>query len=184
MPQLHAASDEMNTNVSSTLGERIRRRRRTLGISAADLADDVGVSRAYISQLENGHQDAPSLKVARRIASSLFWTFGDLLNTFTPIPVPEHVPEVLSEIAQEYSLTPEVISMLCSIHIEDQRPASRDDWLFLYLAIRQICCTGTKHKARVPVKPNPSHAKAHKKRVAAAHARSKKPAASSTKHDQ
>ena len=64
------------------IGDRIRERRRALGLSQRDLSQP-GISDAYISRIESG-QRRPSLKVLRKLAPKLETTThwletGDLL---------------------------------------------------------------------------------------------------------
>ncbi|WP_291279515.1 cupin domain-containing protein [Galactobacter sp.] len=61
------------------LGERIRQRRKDLGLTAQALASDAGISAAQISQIERGHSD-PSLESLRRIAKSLAIPLFDLFT--------------------------------------------------------------------------------------------------------
>jgi len=132
----------MNSGGDSTMGDRIRRRRRALGLSATELARLAGVSLSYISQLEHGHQQSPSMAVARRLAATLSWATSELLSPDTPPSQPENVPIELSRLALQLSLSPEVVTLLCSISIENHHPTSGDDWLFLYLSICQACHAG------------------------------------------
>ena len=52
-----------------TVGERIRKRRRELGLSQRDIASE-GVSFPYISRIENGKRK-PSMKALRLLAARL-----------------------------------------------------------------------------------------------------------------
>jgi len=52
------------------LGEVIRRRREELGLTQAQLAERVGISRQYLVQLENGYR-VPSHQVMLRLFSAL-----------------------------------------------------------------------------------------------------------------
>lgn len=53
-----------------TLGHLIRDRRKELGWSQDDLADDVGVSRGYIAKIETDAQ-TPGIKVLNDLAEEL-----------------------------------------------------------------------------------------------------------------
>lgn len=61
------------------LGERIRQRRKDLGLTAQALARDTGVSAAQVSQIERGNSD-PSLETLRRIAKTLAVPLFDLFS--------------------------------------------------------------------------------------------------------
>ncbi len=59
------------------VGEIIRIRREKLGITQADLAEDVGISQAMLCQIERGTKN-PSLQVGREIARCLRCSTDDL----------------------------------------------------------------------------------------------------------
>jgi len=73
-PHLDAAS-------ARRLGLEIRRRRRALGLSQADLGQPF--TRAYVSALEGGHC-VPSLSALLLLAERLETTGGDLLDSVNP----------------------------------------------------------------------------------------------------
>ncbi|HEX9744192.1 MAG TPA: helix-turn-helix transcriptional regulator [bacterium] len=50
------------------IGRIIQLLRTADGISQTKLADELGISRAYLSQVENGHND-PGLQLLRKISS-------------------------------------------------------------------------------------------------------------------
>ena len=68
---------------SDGLGAAIRRRRTELGLSQRALAAEVGVSGAFVSQLEND-QRRPSLAVLERIAAACNTSTGMLLAEAAP----------------------------------------------------------------------------------------------------
>jgi len=43
-----------NARSARDIGATVRRARRARGITQADLADDLGITRQYLSELENG----------------------------------------------------------------------------------------------------------------------------------
>jgi putative transcriptional regulator len=60
-----------------TPGQRIRARRRELGLTQVDLAAAVGVSRQTVISMETGDY-APSVYLALKVASTLHGTVEDL----------------------------------------------------------------------------------------------------------
>lgn len=58
------------TPLEPLMPERIRKRRQKMNLSGADLARLVGVTPAYVSQIENGKR-VPDVKVALAIARAL-----------------------------------------------------------------------------------------------------------------
>jgi transcriptional regulator with XRE-family HTH domain len=61
------------------LSGMIKQRRTELGLSQRALAKRVGVSDAYITQLETRERINPSLDVLRRLAKALKVTVGELV---------------------------------------------------------------------------------------------------------
>jgi transcriptional regulator with XRE-family HTH domain len=71
------------------MGERIRKRRESLGIQVNDLANSVGVTSSLISQIERA-KAFPSILTLKKIADALKTTVGDLIGenaTFIKNPV-------------------------------------------------------------------------------------------------
>lgn len=58
----------------------IKRRRTELGLSQRALAKRVGVSDAYITQLETRERINPSLHVLKKLANALKMTVGELVG--------------------------------------------------------------------------------------------------------
>lgn len=58
----------------------IKRRRKELGLSQRALAKLVGVSDAYITQLETRERINPSLQVLKRLAKALKVSVGELVE--------------------------------------------------------------------------------------------------------
>lgn len=61
------------------MGERIRKRRESLGIQSNDLAKQVGVTSSLISQIERA-KAFPSILTLKKIADSLQTTVGELIG--------------------------------------------------------------------------------------------------------
>ena len=61
------------------MGERIRKRRESLGISMNDLAGSIGVSSSLISQIERA-KAYPSILTLKKVADALQTTIGDLID--------------------------------------------------------------------------------------------------------
>lgn len=73
------------------IGGLIRRRREALGLSQTRLAALVGMSRAYLSQIEHGKTTLPSADVRRRLAAHVGLRHIDLLIAAGEI-APDEVP--------------------------------------------------------------------------------------------
>jgi len=63
----------------SNAGERIARRRKTLGISQEELAALIGTNQKQISRYENGHNDPTAdvlIAMARALETTADWLLG------------------------------------------------------------------------------------------------------------
>ncbi|WP_174732842.1 helix-turn-helix domain-containing protein [Mesobacillus harenae] len=63
------------------VGERIKRLRVQKKYSINELADKAGISKSYLSYIERGIQENPSLQVLSRLARSLNTSVEDLMGT-------------------------------------------------------------------------------------------------------
>lgn len=68
----------LNAKLPRVLGKNIRQERKRLNLTQEDLAERVGISRAYMGYIEQG-RNAPSLEVLQKIAKSLKVSLKDLL---------------------------------------------------------------------------------------------------------
>ena len=57
----------------------IKEKRKKLNLTQQMLADKLGITREYISLLENGHCD-PSMKLLKQVAAELRTTVNDLVS--------------------------------------------------------------------------------------------------------
>ena len=60
-------------------GKRVRKARKSIGLSQEELAHEAGSNRTYISDVERGTRN-PSIEVVERIAQALNVTMGSLLD--------------------------------------------------------------------------------------------------------
>lgn len=68
-----------NAKLPKSLGKRIQKLRVGKGITQEELAEKVGISRAYMGFIEQGGS-APSLEVLGEVAAALKVKISDLLN--------------------------------------------------------------------------------------------------------
>ena len=134
-----ARDGEKNGRGDGELGVRLRRRRKALGLAAKELARAAGVSPSYVSQLEHGKQDRPSLDVLSALATALGVPTSELLGEPLAVVVAAETPPALASLAEDLHLDAATTAMLAGIHIDGRRPVTRDGWLLILLAIRQAC---------------------------------------------
>jgi XRE family transcriptional regulator of biofilm formation len=62
------------------LGDRVKQLRDARGLTQADLAEQTGLHRVYLTQLEAGVKTNPQLDTLRRLAKALGVTVGALVD--------------------------------------------------------------------------------------------------------
>ncbi len=126
------------------LGEEIRSRRLGKGWSLSDLAEHSGVSKAYISDLENGNAGKPNVQYVYAIAVALDITLDELLGNAAPTSIrrtarkKEDLPQGLLELQEEAGLTDEDVQMLAQVNFRGHRPRDMEGWRFLLEALRML----------------------------------------------
>lgn len=68
-----------NAKLPKVLGKKIQKRRKELGFTQEDIADKVGISRAYMGYIEQGRY-APSLEVLEKVAKALKSPISDFFK--------------------------------------------------------------------------------------------------------
>lgn len=68
-----------NAKLPRILGKRVQKQRRRLGLTQEELAEKVGISRAYMGYIEQG-RNIPSLEVLEKIARILKTPLRRLFN--------------------------------------------------------------------------------------------------------
>lgn len=139
-----------NTQIDlKKLGAKVRFLRQGKGWSLADLAEKSGVSKAYISDLENGLSGKPNVQYLFNIAVALDVTIDDLVQeAITREPrskrkrAPEELPPGLWDLQQELARSPETaltdeeVEKLAQVNFRGNRPKDREGWRFVLQAIR------------------------------------------------
>lgn len=120
------------------LGSRLRSIREEQGLSMSEVARRAGISKAYLSQLENGDSQHPSYEVLGRLATALAKTVPDLVgksSVWEPLEV--DAPASLRAFAQQARLPAVDVSMLAKIHFRGKRPSNAEDWAHIYETIKR-----------------------------------------------
>lgn len=122
-----------------TVGANIRRYREEAGLSINQLAQRSGISKSYISSLENfdtGETARPSGETLYAIATALGVAMTDLLGKRLIIEPPSKVSPSLRKFAHEAGLAEADVTMLTSIQWRGEPPTSVERWRHIYEAIR------------------------------------------------
>lgn len=126
------------------LGQTIRSLRLGKGWSLSDLAEKSGVSKAYISDLENGNAGKPNIQYVYSVAMALNVTLDELLGESKPKShrvekrKTEDLPPGLLELQQELNLTSEDVELLADMNFRGHRPRDKEGWRFLLEALRMV----------------------------------------------
>ncbi len=67
-----------NAVLPKTIGKKVKKRRTSLGLTQEELAEKVGISRAYMGFVEQG-RNVPTLETLEKIARSLKVKLSELL---------------------------------------------------------------------------------------------------------
>jgi len=125
------------------LGENIRYLRQGKNLSLADLTKKSGVSKTYISDLENGLGGRPNVQYLYKIATALETTIDALISLSLkpqrkaiPAASREPLPPGLEEFAKQEHLEPQQIDMLARLNFRGNRPKDTDAWKLIYDTIK------------------------------------------------
>ena len=106
---MHKGDDKRRKN--QTLGEYLRARRLSQGLSYQDVADRSGLHYSYWNKLENGQYEQPAPKYLRIIAKTLEVPVEDLL-ALAGYDLPERLPSFTPYLRAKFDLPPEAIADL------------------------------------------------------------------------
>lgn len=126
------------------LGQTIRSLRLGKEWSLAQLGEDSGVSKAYLSDLENGNAGKPNIQYVYAVATALGVTLDDLLGDAKPKAhrrekrSVKELPAGLLELQQELGLTQEDVDMLAYVNFRGHRPRDKEGWRFLLEALKMV----------------------------------------------
>lgn len=127
------------------LGHAIRFRRQGKEWGLAELSARSGVSKAYISDVENGVAGKPNIQYVYSIARALDLTLDELLNHATdPSPTARRatsvhdLPPGLADLQQELSLSDRDVEMLASVNFRGHRPRDKEGWRYLLETLRML----------------------------------------------
>lgn len=126
------------------LGQTIRFHRQGKGWSLADLAEQSGLSKAYISDIENGAAGKPNVQYLFQIAEALDTTIDGLLNEAKDAsPTQQRKPKAelpagLAELQQELDLSEDDVERLAAINFRGDRPRDKEGWRFLLQTLQLL----------------------------------------------
>lgn len=126
------------------LGQQVRFLRQGKGWSLSDLAEKSKISKAYISDLENGAAGKPNIQYVYSIAVALGVTLDNLLEGAKPAAQQkrrrsqEELPPGLAELQEQFQLTDHEVETLAQINFRGNRPKDAEGWRFLLEALKML----------------------------------------------
>ncbi len=127
------------------LGHSIRFLRNGKGWSLSRLAKESGLSKAYISDLENGSAGKPNIQYIFAVALALGVTLSELLEesvartegTRTKRKESD-LPSGLRELQLELNLSEDDVDKLAQISFRGNRPRDKEAWRYLIETLKML----------------------------------------------
>lgn len=122
---------------ADSVGGRIRAKRIDAGLSLTELADAAGVSKSYLSNLENkAEHQKPSGETLYAIAKALNTTMSALLGKRLLTTQQTEIDDTLRKFARKAKLGEAELQMLASIKWRGEAPKTIERWQFIYDALK------------------------------------------------
>lgn len=100
------------------------------------LAEAAGISRSYLSELENERSTDPSAAVIQAISKALGTTTSVLMAEDSTI-VPPVIPESLRVAQTIFQIPERDIPSLAAVKFRNYQPVTPEDWKYLYESIKR-----------------------------------------------
>ncbi|MEM9415013.1 MAG: S24 family peptidase, partial [Planctomycetota bacterium] len=109
------------------LGQVVRERRRSLGLTLADVAERSGVTRGYVSMIENHKVDnPPSEKVLAKLGAALKFAAGELERAAQWERTPEAIRQRLAQAEDGAKAGRELAQWLRQVSAKRERGTGKD----------------------------------------------------------
>lgn len=115
----------------NTFAQHVRDRRLQENLSQEELAQKVGISRNYLSQIERGQANNLSWQVREKLSAIL--GLKDDLETEAN---DSDIPSSLAAFAQSANLPPDDVAMLARLKYRGKQPTTPEKWELLYNVIK------------------------------------------------
>ena len=120
----------------SEFGVKVRQRRCEEGWSQEKLAQAVGISRNYLSQIERGKATNLSWQVMNRLTATLGLQEDASHHSATSLDEKMALPPSLVAFAQKAGLPTDDVLMLARLKYRGQQPTTPEKWELLYNVIK------------------------------------------------
>jgi transcriptional regulator with XRE-family HTH domain len=131
-----------------TVGNRIREIREEMEINQEQLAERAGLSKGFLSDVENGKRNIGSenlLKIANVLGASVDYLLrGEVTESASvePVVIPPELSQAAEELDLSYAATIELLeahrSVIARRSNKGLRRFSVDDWKELHKAIKKV----------------------------------------------
>ncbi|MGG4491472.1 helix-turn-helix domain-containing protein [Metabacillus idriensis] len=118
------------------IGKYVKEFRVKKGWTLAKLSSESGVSKPYLSQIENTPNKQISAEKLYQLAIALDVTMGQLMGKEVILNRQADVPASLLAFAEKNGLYEEQIQMLANIKYRGKQPTAEDEWEKIFLAIK------------------------------------------------
>jgi transcriptional regulator with XRE-family HTH domain len=109
--------------------QQVRAQRKAQKLSQQELAQQVEISRNYLSEIERGEATNLSWQVRQKLAAALGLSpVGEAVET--------DLPEGLAAFAASAKLPQDDVQMLAGLKYRGQQPTTADKWELLYNVIK------------------------------------------------
>jgi XRE family transcriptional regulator of biofilm formation len=120
---------------AESFSDKVRRRRLEEGLSQEELANRVGISRNYLSEIERGVATNLSWQVMERLTTELGLRAEQEPNEETRLA---QLPPGLAEYAASANLARDDVLMLARLEYRGRQPTTPEQWEALYKVIKAI----------------------------------------------
>ena len=132
-----------------SVGDRIREIRETQKLTQDQLAEKAGISKGFLSEIENGKRNVSS-EYLLRIANALRASVDYLLRGTTdsvggnkePVVIPSELSEAAEKLNLSYAQTVELLdahrSVVARRSMKQSKSFGTGDWIALYKAIKHV----------------------------------------------
>lgn len=132
----------------ATTGERIKQIREKKGLTQDQLAEAAGISKGFLSDVENNNKNISSqslLRLANALGASVDYLLqGAARETAEkkPVVIPPELSEAAEQLKLSYAETLELLDAYKSVvarrSSKSQRQFSLEDWKNLHKAIKRV----------------------------------------------
>lgn len=120
---------------TSELGRQVAKRRRELGLSQTEFAEQADISRNYLSLIERGEAPNVSTGMLEKMSAVLGTSVAGLLNPGEKADVVIH--PALREFALREGLSFDVVDRLARLPRRGQEPDTVEKWGQIYKAVKE-----------------------------------------------